>query len=103
MTLPERIIVGPITYSVALDETDGEESGNQRTLGETNTAKQQIEVWAHQGPDQMRETLWHEVIHTVLEGLGIRHNEQLVVGLAMMTLDTLRRNPDLAAYLIAEE
>lgn len=100
-SLPERIAVGPITYRVTVDAHD--ETDNQRTLGETDLPAQRIGLCADQGPDQMRETLWHEVIHVVLECLGIRHTEQMVVCTAMLTLDTLRRNPELATYLLARD
>lgn len=49
-------------------------------------------------------TLLHEALHAVWSTTGLRQldndlEEQVVVGLAPLLLDTLKRNPDLVAFL----
>ena len=109
MSLPNAIQIGPIRYRVANDKAAYNECA----------ASSQVSFWGHIGysdtsivlaPDQTddhaRWALLHEVLHgcwhtTEPDGQTFTE-EQAIRTLAGPLLDTLRRNPDLVAFLTAE-
>lgn len=69
--------------------------------GRSSVAYQWIAVDTEQGPDQLRDTLLHEVIHCCLGVLRLEPDEGLVEALTPVLLDALRANPELVAWLTA--
>lgn len=97
MSLPKSIQVGP--YTLTIEERTGDE------LGTFHGESQRIEVSPHQGADSQADTVLHEVLHACFHVAGLRKDfpepkeERLVSALSSLLLDTLRRNPQLVAYL----
>lgn len=102
MVIPENVQVGPILYTVIVDDTMERYSNS---MAQVNFSLQRMCLRAQQGPDQMRDSLLHEVMHAAIRNIGHEDggDEQLVSGLTTELLDTFRRNPDLVAYLTAED
>ena len=103
MTLPTHVQVGPIRYSLAVDQAAIDHTGSGKA-GNTNHPLQTILLSSEQGPDQEADTVLHEVLHACLHQsdgeLSVEQEERLVLSLAPLLLDTLRRNPELVAYLM---
>lgn len=109
--LPQVIQVGPTRYTVKSDEmaalTAKNQEKNANCVGSCNHSAQEILIDPNQGPDQTADTVLHEVLHAVFAAVGAhegplgRYEEQIVAALSTTLLDTLRRNPDLVAYLTA--
>lgn len=108
--LPPRIQVGPHTYDVEFDEQRCRDL-ELRGRSDQNT----LTFLLHPGlPESMvRETVLHELLHAVLSIQGVdvtdeplltsENEERLVRCLAPLLLDTLRRNPRLATWLLAAD
>lgn len=87
-------------------------SGDRAILGKKNcgrciSTKQLILLDPNQGPDQLRDTLMHEIEHaiwdqTLLRLPGKLTQERVIEAMTPVRLDTYRRNPQLAAYLFDE-
>lgn len=60
-----------------------------------------IQIARNQAPAQLRDTLLHEVIHALSFELHLELEERQVHVLASGLLDTLRRNPELAMFLLS--
>jgi hypothetical protein len=65
-------------------------------------AKQTIVLDSRQATDYLAVTLLQEVVHAIFKiaGLPNEKEEDTVTRLSPLLLDTLRRNPDLVAYLL---
>lgn len=109
MLLPDKVQIGPMSYSVVCSEMAGakikNEAKNTDCLGLHEPKTQRISLDPDQGSDCEADTLLHEVLHAVWmiggmqEGAASKHEELVVTTLATLLLDTLRRNPKLVAYL----
>jgi len=115
--LPSTIRVGSVTYAVTLDPDEWVryEHKEQKTgfYGHTDHETASIYLSPETVPDVQRQTLWHEVLHTVCEvpmgspdwrGLGKEKSdreEAVVRAFESPTLLVLRDNPKLVAYLTA--
>lgn len=107
--MPKSVQVGSVRYAVQCDETAGLQAKvNEQTtacLGSADHPAQLIRIDPNQGPDQLADTLLHEVMHAVFAFVGLhesplaKHEERIVAALTPTLLDTLRRNPDLVAYV----
>lgn len=103
MTPPANIQVGPQTYHLAkvahLADTHDK-------WGITSHGHSEIQICADQEASKERVTVLHEALHAVWFNAGDRRDKQDEEGairiLASGLLDTLRRNPELVAYLTAE-
>ena len=108
MSLPKQITIGPLTFAVKTDKA----TINQATVdhqapfyanirfGETDILIDDKQTPAHQ-----RMTLLHEVLHGCFHVtmLDKKWEETAVRLLTGPLLDTLRRNPDLIAFLLATD
>lgn len=98
MPLPRSIRVGPFTWTVSYDPF------LMDAVGETKAEQLTIRLKPGHAPDYERDTLVHELIHACLvhSPLELDHDleEKICLALAPALLDTLRRNPKLAAYLL---
>lgn len=78
--------------------------GDIAMVGTCKIARQQILVADDLAPDQERDTILHEVLHGLLGMLNVipknKAEERVVMTLAPILLDTLRRNPALVTYLL---
>lgn len=98
--IPAEIQVGAIRYRIELKK-------NLVNLGKHNAPKQLIRLRSTQGPDQLRDSLLHEVMHAALfntnliemAGYGVDTEEAIVRAVTPILLDLLERNPGLVDYL----
>ena len=73
--------------------------------GETDRYKDTIKIRTEQSPDQMRETLLHEVLHVCFDVSGLSHEleddeeETIVRQLSPILLQALQDNPGLVELL----
>ena len=108
MQLPNQVQIGSITYQVKTDQ----ETINQATVDGTVTfwahirfGKNDILIDPEQQGDHLRLVLLHEVLHGCFHTtmLDKKWEETAVRLLSGPLLDTLRRNPELVAFLLAED
>lgn len=110
MKPPAKVKVGPFTYDVVFDS----DALNRIAIkaDDTSGLDGAVEfndhvVFLHgdRAPDFIREVFLHELLHTLTDMLGIRHEldddleEKLVRRLSPPLLALLRDNPKLVAYL----
>jgi hypothetical protein len=106
MMRPTRLQIGPHPYTVrfADDPTavkqamHPEEHVSEGLLGFASHQKNQIVVGTMLAPSQQRDTLLHEVLHSLLVQIAM-DNERLVWRLAPTLLDFMRRNPRAVDFL----
>jgi hypothetical protein len=107
--IPKSVQVGPVRYRVEhsveainalrVAENDAAMRAEIRYSTAVITIDPKLEI------SQKRLSLTHEVLHGTLCGLGLHviNNEDVVTPIAHSLLDTLRRNPELVAYLMSED
>ena len=94
-----EIRIGPIDYKVVkvkeLASADG------LLHGDIDFGRCRIRVDAGDDPQRQYQTMWHEALHGILHGAGIRgdHNEQQIEALTHGIIQLLRDNPDLLDLL----
>lgn len=89
MTLPARVKVGPLTYTIkaVADLPD---------LGLCDDEKATILIRAGLPREVERVVLWHELFHAMMYALGYRkHSERMVDGLAYQLALLLADNKEL--------
>lgn len=103
--LPDTIQLGPHTYTVKCV------GGRDVPLGEIDNVNLDFKVDPAQSISQMRDTILHELLHGLLDMIGVGERlglqqlldhdqeERLVRSLSPWLLDTLRRNPQLVEFL----
>lgn len=107
---PARVQVGPYRLDVAVSNRRLAEHSVHRgdrpdaLDGGCDLSGGRILIRERLGRDAFADTLLHEVLHACLAitgcSLDVDAEEQVVLPLAPLLFDTLRRNPDLAAYLL---
>ena len=113
--IPDTITVGTVTYTISTDPDEWmrHEHSAQRKgdYGFTNYLSARILINPDQTDDVRRLTLWHEVMHAVIETIAGSANftqlgddkeaaeESVVRTLEHGTLAVLRDNPALVGYL----
>jgi hypothetical protein len=115
--IPAEIVVGPYRYRVVVDQAAIDRAGQEARatlLGQHNPREGAIYLAPDLPDDLEAETLVHELLHTVFDAVGVgggdgdetlldqTMEERLVRQCSPMLLDTLRRNPQLVAYLTAD-
>ena len=102
--LPTHVQIGPFTYSLEVSAERARDA--DITYGWTDVAHAALVFNPDQHDMQMRDTVLHEVLHAILDQLAVskglldhEEEERLVHPLSTVLLDTLRRNPQLVAYL----
>lgn len=86
-----HIQIGAIAYELVETPLDN-------LHGDISTIRCRIRIDADQDSQAKRVTLWHEIIHGILYGAGLReHDEQVVDALAHGIVQVLRDNPQLVA------
>lgn len=113
--MPERIQVGPHRYTVEATEAaiaKARAGGPGPSLMGQHDSHDLTIVLAPDLPaSQQADTLLHELLHAVMAHSGIDAvltnerdglDEQVVMAVTALLLDTLQRNPDLVAFLTAD-
>jgi len=101
--LPDYVLIGPYRYSIVLVERV-KPRGSER-IGRIMFRKLRIEVSNKVSVGRQQETLLHEILHGLWETVGLADGEKtsdesVIKALSPLLLDTLRRNPDVLAYLL---
>jgi hypothetical protein len=108
--IPKLVQVGAFTFEVRCKQghmnrkrLDADQASR---IGNADYWRQTLDIAPDVADDQKRVTLLHEVIHACYMAGGRSNSAELgeeavIEFLAPMLLDTLRRNPDVAAYLLA--
>lgn len=104
---PRHVDVGPYRYKVVLDRAaiDRKSVEFEHALdGKFDLVGQTITLSPELGFDGLRDTLLHELLHALLVTLELdgKKEERIVLALAPLLLDTLRRNPKLVRFLLGE-
>lgn len=108
MPLPGRVEIGPFSYELTDDVATYNEvatSKDECDWGWCQYGKLRILVNPAQASMHKRSVVLHEVLHAViaLSDQRVDKEEEIIRAIAVPLLDVLRRNPDLVAYLTAEE
>lgn len=102
MIVPATVQIGPYTYTVALVERVRDDAWAYIEFGQ-----RAITIQSGLPPCAIRAALMHEVTHGAnnLAGMtdGKRSEEAFTTRQAPILLDVLRRNPQLVAFLTAED
>jgi hypothetical protein len=107
--MPASIKVGPFVYAVIQDAAKlqaWEREKKGAYSGFSDHSLMRIVIGPDEATCSQRETLWHEVKHCVVHLFGEYGNqddETYIRRTAPMELAALRENPDLVAYLLAED
>lgn len=106
--LPKTVQIGAIVYEVKTDKATINQAavdGSTAFYGHIRSGQADILIDPEQAIHHQRMTLLHEVLHGCfyVTMLDKKWEERAVRLLAGPLLDTLRRNPDLVAYLLATE
>lgn len=108
--MPERIQIGPFAFGVSGDPkaiAEARRNGEDGRLGETDPVKLTIVIDTDLPSGQIRDSVLHETLHAVVYTAGKWEKgiaeEQAIARFCPLLLDTLRRNPALVAYLMADD
>lgn len=110
--IPERLRIGHATYTISTCERIPSQNDEDEVAGWSDAPSQRLEVATHGGPDYVRETLLHEILHLCLRATGTDPDadaqagvtdveERTLSGLTGPLLGALRDHPELLAYLTA--
>lgn len=110
MRPPKKIRVGPYVYKVTCDRTTmNARCRNEGTdlMGSSEHRTLTIDIDPDQAAGQQRDTVLHEVLHTISEMTGLalvwgKDDEDFVRRISPALLDVLRRNPKLVEFLVAD-
>ena len=108
MALPEKVTIGPLVFRVTDDTAEhnqGVVEDLHDTYGRIRYSKGLIILDPNQTDAHKRITLLHEIMHGCwhLGDRSHKNDEKAIRSLTAPLLDVLRRNPDLVAYLLAED
>jgi hypothetical protein len=106
--LPDKIAIGPLTFRVTDDiheHNQGVVDDALDTYGRINYAKGRIILDPNQTDAHKRLALLHEVLHGCwhVGDRSHKNDEKAIRSLTGPLLTVLRGNPELMAYLLAEE
>ncbi len=104
--LPEQVQIGPVSYAVKevddLHTTD--EDGKKKWLhGHIVYADATIKVAGDQSEDMKITTIWHELLHGLMDQAGVDdHPEALIRMLGYGLVRLIRDNPALVQATVGE-
>lgn len=112
--IPKTVKVGNITVKIIHNVAEMAKANIKHGNGDEKAGfmlegEQQILIDPTLGPDIKADTLLHEVMHWIFylsggrEFFSHKKEEQVISLLASGLHDTLKRNPELVAYLLGEE
>ncbi len=102
MRIPNTIKIGPYIYEIKIEsEAFLSDDKVQILCGQCDLGGQTIRI-IQQHPDQMYQTLWHEVLHGINDFMGTNLDEETVErlahGLVMVLLDNgMVKRPEIAS------
>lgn len=107
MTLPASIKIGPISYSVSeqedLHDVDAEYKKSWLN-GHILHSTARLKVNAEMSRDVKVATLWHEVVHGILNNAGrTDDNEEHVIALGYGLMQVIRDNPELIRFTLGND
>lgn len=112
MNVPLTVVVGPYTYTVSVSGErikELEKEGKEELYGMTIHGSLEIVLQPNVADMVMRETLMHEVLHTVLYNTGLsdrlteKTEEHLVRALSPALFMLLRNNPAFVQCMVSNE
>ena len=112
MSVPVNVVVGPYTYTVSVSGEricELEKESKDELYGVTVHGSLEIVLQPNVADMVMRETLMHEVLHTVLYNTGLsdrmteKTEEHLVRALSPALFMLLRNNPVFVQYVTGNE
>ena len=94
--LPRAIQIGPVMYTIVEVKGLRDEDGKQM-WGQVLHSECRIEIQAELSLQQQYHTLWHEIVHTLMNqaDLDKKDDEQLVNVLAYGLMGVMRSSGDL--------
>jgi hypothetical protein len=99
LTIPPTLLIGGMTYLVEeCPRQSPEADGDNLVLGEVSHASLTIFINENQALANKVATLWHEVIHALLEQAGQEQNEGIVNALGYGLARVVRDNPALIEF-----
>ncbi len=107
--LPPEIKIGPYNYRIQISETAiaaASVVAQRGLIGSCDRRQTTLIIKPGLSPTMEVSTVLHEVIHAITDSTGLTETitheleETIVNALAPTLLDTLRRNPQLVAYLL---
>jgi hypothetical protein len=106
-TLPNKVTIGPLVYRITDDEVEHlrEVTAEGDTWGTIKYGHGLIVLNPEQSDSHKRLSLLHECLHGCwhLTEFAHQEDEDPIRRITGPLLDVLRRNPDLVAYLLAED
>lgn len=109
VSIPTQITVGPHTYFVDTSVLTGRSLLDERALGDTFFEELIIRVDKNYPYTVVAETLLHELLHVIwgqtslMSSLDSITEECVVKAFSPLLLNLLRTNPDVVAYLVANQ
>jgi hypothetical protein len=91
----QTVKIGPHRYKVEEIERLVSGDGTQPLYGEINYSRGVIRIEKGLAGSYKRQTVWHEALHGILEGAGIRedHDERMIDAIATGIVQVLQDNP----------
>ena len=93
-----KIKVGPINYEI-VEVSDLRADDDTKLYGQISWTTCEIRIKPNQHAQQRRQTIWHEIVHVLLEQLGCNkdiNNEAFTTALAHALMQVVQDNPFLA-------
>lgn len=100
--VPEKVRLPGKTYTVEVVNPDTRELVEGYNAGYISHQRQCIYLNGAYHPDQIRDTLLHEIIHGCEEAFGFQAPEEYVHALASILLGVLKDNPEVVEYILKE-
>ena len=106
--LPLSVEVGPFRYKIVLLECGITHEDGSDCQGLTDHDNQKIILDQSLDHEMLVETFFHEILHAVFSAVGLdfefgeKKEERYVRSISPILLDTLRRNPLVAQYLLSQ-
>lgn len=92
--LPQSVRVGPVSYKVVMSSNMHE--GHRDLDGSIRYASETIEIDSSVADATAVQTLWHEVLHAILQHAGRRkHAEKWIDSTAYGLMQVIVDNPEL--------
>ncbi|MBA3580613.1 MAG: hypothetical protein H0W42_11575 [Gemmatimonadaceae bacterium] len=110
MTIPSSLVLGPHLYKVDCSHDTALRLRADQRRGDSHADSLLIRLDPDCPHTIAAETLLHELLHMCWNQAAVNdiegvepHEEKIVAALSPLILELLRRNPDLADYLLKEE
>ena len=87
--VPSTVKVGPITYTVTEHDWPPDKEEGSQAMGRHIESTGQIMLLRSMPPDVKRVSLWHEIIHAIIDHAGQDHNEAWIEAVAHGVVEVL--------------